>query len=190
MSASYAAENETVLEYRPGSPERAMLKRLHHILTAVAEPRIGGRRIAGMGVHDGQDAQLPTGGQLVMHEVHRPDLVGMCGIGSVFPKLGFHPSLGRLVPQLQAQLVVKPAGSLHVDRPAFPLQQDMYTPIAIPDPRRADLLDPELEIGLLAALGLVGVEGTIDPQDVAGPTHRHLPDLPHLIHKLAPASRP
>jgi hypothetical protein len=66
----------------------------------------------------------------------------------------------------------------------------MYTPIPIANPDLADLFDPELEIGLLAALGLVGVEGAINPQGIAGPTHRHLPDLPNLIHKLAPASRP
>lgn len=143
-----------------------------------------------MGIDDGQDAQFPTGGQLVMHEVHRPDLVGMGGIRSVLPEFGLHPSLRCFVPQLQPQLIVNPTGSLHVDWPSFPQQEDMHTPIPIADPGLADLLDPQLEIGLLAALGLVGVEGAVNPQGFAGPTYRYLPGLPHHIDKLAPAGRP
>lgn len=76
------------------------LKRLHGIFTTVAEPLIGGRRLAGMGIDDSQDAQLPAGGQLVMHEVHRPDMVGMGGIRSVLPELGLHPSLRCFVAQV------------------------------------------------------------------------------------------
>jgi hypothetical protein len=125
------------------------LKRLHNIVTTVAEPRIGGRRVAGMGIDDGQEAQFPDGGQLIVHKIHGPDLVGLGGIGSVIPKVGLDPTFGCLVPQLQPQLVVKPTGSLHVDRPGFPQQKDMHTPIPVANPGLADLLDPQLEIGLL-----------------------------------------
>jgi hypothetical protein len=65
----------------------------------------------------------------------------------------------------------------------------MYPPIPVSDPGLADLLDPELEIGLLTALRLVGVEGAIDPQGVTRPTHRDFPGFPHHIDKLAPAGR-
>jgi len=40
----------------------------------------------------------------------------------------------------------------------------MYAPVAVAHPRLADLLDPLLQSGLLAAPGLVGVEGTVDAQ--------------------------
>ncbi|MNL53591.1 hypothetical protein D3C87_1768530 [compost metagenome] len=80
-------------------------------------------------------------------------------------------------------------GRRHVDWRPFPLQEDMYRPIPVADQGLTDLLDPQLEVGLLAALGLVGIEGAINPQGFAGPTHRHLPGLPHHIDKLAPAGR-
>lgn len=103
-----------------------------------------------------------------MNKVHRPDLVGMGGISSVLTELGFDPSLGCFVPQLQPQLIVKPTCPLHVDWPSFPQQEDMHAPIAVADPDLADLLDPELEIGLLAAFWLIGVEGAVNPQGIAG----------------------
>ena len=65
----------------------------------------------------------------------------------------------------------------------------MHTPIPVANPGLADLLDPELEIGLLAALGLIGVDGAINPQRLAGPTHRDLPGLPHHVNKPAPTGR-
>ncbi len=65
---------------------------LHDIFTPLAEAR--------MGVDNSQDAQLTAVGQLVMHEVHGPNLVGMGGFRSVLPKLGFHRSLRGLVSQL------------------------------------------------------------------------------------------
>jgi len=65
----------------------------------------------------------------------------------------------------------------------------MHTPIPVSDPGLADLLNPELEIGLFAGLGLVGVEGAIKPQGFAGPPHRYLPGLRHHIDKLAPAGK-
>jgi 1-pyrroline-5-carboxylate dehydrogenase len=56
MPASYAAENETVLDYRPGSPERAALKAEIARMAAEVHPVplvIGGRRAAA-GDHDAQ----------------------------------------------------------------------------------------------------------------------------------------
>ena len=45
---------------------------MHDVFIPVAEPGIGRRRIARMGVDYGQDPQLPTRGQLVVHKVHAP----------------------------------------------------------------------------------------------------------------------
>ncbi len=110
-----------------------------------------------MRIDDGQNTQLPARGQLVMDKIHRPDLVRMRGIGSVFPELGLHPPFGRLVPQLKAQLVVKPACPLHVDRPALTQQKNVYTAISVAHARLADLLDPLLQRSLLTAPRLVCV---------------------------------
>ena len=142
-----------------------------------------------MGVDDGQDAQLPARGQLIVNEIHGLDLVRMCGIGSILPELGLHPPFGGLVAQLQAQLVVKPAGSLHVDRPSLTQQKDVHTPVAVANACLTDLLDPLLQRSLLATPGLVGVERAVDPQRMTRLADRHLPGLPDFIHKLASAGR-
>lgn len=53
------------------------LKRLHDILSFVAEPRVSGRRETGIGVNDRQNSEFASSCQLVMNEVHRPDLIGV-----------------------------------------------------------------------------------------------------------------
>ncbi len=66
----------------------------------------------------------------------------------------------------------------------------MDAPVAVADPRLADLSDSQLEIGLLAMLGLVSVEGAIDLQSRTGLADRYLPGLSHLIDKPTFAGRP
>ena len=85
------------------------------IEVAVGELGIGRPAEPGMGIHDGQETQLLGQGELVVHEVHRIDIVRPNGLLAVIPKLGLHPPLRMLVPELQAQLIVYPADPLHVD---------------------------------------------------------------------------
>ena len=118
------------------------LMRLHYIFTSVAEPRIGRGCVARMGIDNGQNTQLSARRQLVVDKVHCPDLVRMRGIGSILPELGLHMPFGRLVAQLQAQLFVKSACPLHVDRPSLTQQKDVDAPLAVTHPRLADLPDP------------------------------------------------
>jgi len=89
---------------RPGISDLSAypLERLNDILTAIGEPRISRRAVARMRVHHRQNAQLRSQGELVVDEVHRPDLIGTDRIPAVLAKLGFHPPLGMLVAQLQA----------------------------------------------------------------------------------------
>ena len=86
-------------------------ERLHHVLAAIAEPRIEHRREARERVDDRQHADLRARRELVVDEVHRPDLV-RADVASlaIVPQLRLHPPLRRLVPQLQAQLAVNPMG--------------------------------------------------------------------------------
>jgi hypothetical protein len=66
----------------------------------------------------------------------------------------------------------------------------VHTPIAIPDTRLTDLLDPLLEIGLAAALGLVDIKRSIDPEGRTGAPDRNLPVAPKLVDKFTLAGRP
>jgi transcriptional regulator with XRE-family HTH domain len=127
---------------------------------------------------------------LQTHEVHRPDLVRFRRLGAVVAQLGFHSALRHLVPELQAHLFVKPIDSFGVHIPALASQQHMHPAVAVAHARLADLFDPQLQSGLLAALALVVVERPVDPQRIACLADRYLPGLPHLIDEGSLASRP
>jgi len=131
------------------------LKGLNNVLTAVAEAWIEHRREPRERVDYRQNADLATRCQLVMDEVHGPNIIHAGGRAAVFPQLRLHPALGRLVAELEAQLVVNPVGSLHVDLPAFTAKKNVDAAIAIADARLADLTDAGFDAGLLAAAGFV-----------------------------------
>jgi len=57
-------------------------------------------------VDHGQNPQLLARRQLVMNEVHRPDIVRPDGHGAVIAQLRLHPPLRRLVPELQPRVLV------------------------------------------------------------------------------------
>lgn len=78
-----------------------VFKRPDDILAAVGEARIGCGAEARMGVDHGQGTELPTGSQLIMNEVQRPDLVRSSRPLTIFTQLRLHTALGMLVSQLQ-----------------------------------------------------------------------------------------
>jgi hypothetical protein len=100
------------------------------------------------------------------------------------------PSLRRLVAQLQAQFVVNPMGLLQIDLPSLAPQKNMDAPIAVADPRGANLLDPGFKTGLLAATGFVMIAGPIEFQDAACSPDRYAPFATDRRRQLALASRP
>jgi hypothetical protein len=81
-------------------------------------------------------------------------------------------------------------GLLQIDLPSLATQQDMDAPVAIADPRGADLLDPSFEAGLLAATGFVMISRPIEFQDAARPPDRDAPIIANRRRQLALASRP
>jgi hypothetical protein len=86
-----------------------------------------------------------------------------------------HSSLRRLVAQLQAQFVVNAMGLLQIDLPSLAAQKDMDPPVAVTDPRGANLVDPCFQAGLLAAARFVVIGGPIEFQHAARPPDRHAP---------------
>lgn len=85
-----------------------------------------------------------------MNEVHRPDIVRPRRRRTIVAQLRLDPSLGRLVPELQPQLIVNPVRSLDVDVEPLTLEHDMHTPIAVSDARLANRLDAGFDPGLVA----------------------------------------
>lgn len=163
---------------------------LNHILALLIEARIDRRREAGEGVDDRQNPDLTARCQLVMGEIHSPDMVRMCRPGAVSAQLCLDPALGNLVAQLRVHLLVKAIDSLRIDGPAVTLQQDVNTTVAIPHPCLAYIPDLQLQFGLLATLGLVDIKSPIDLQHGASAAHRNLPVCLDRVDKLAFAGRP
>src|SRR6056297_2016289 len=124
-----------------------------------------------------------------MHEVHGPDLVRTCGLLAVLAELRLHAPLRVFVPELQAQLIVNPAGLLHVDLPAFPAQQHMHTAVAIAHSCFGNLLDPSFDGRLVGAPGLVVERGGIKPKGPTSPPDRYAPIDAHPANQLAHPSR-
>jgi len=137
---------------------------LDHILAAVTEACINCWREAREGIDDCQHPDLAARRQLVVHEVHGPDMVGMGRFRAIGPQLRLDPTLGYLIAELEVHLLVKTIDSLRVNRPAVTLEQHVHTTVAIAYPCLADVLDPQLQFGLLAAPGLVDVQRPIDLQ--------------------------
>lgn len=92
-------------------------------------------------LNDGQNPDLSPRCQLVIHEVHRPDIVRLDSFRTTLPKLRFQPPLRRLVPELHAQLLVNAIGLLPINLPALALQQHVDTPISEPDTDLTNLFD-------------------------------------------------
>jgi len=84
--------------YLPADP----FEHLDNVDAAEGEARLQGRREARVRVDDSKHAKLLAGRQLVVHEVHRPRLVRSRGWPAIVTELGFDPTLGRFVAQLQA----------------------------------------------------------------------------------------
>src|SRR4029077_16981540 len=81
-------------------------------------------------------------------------------------------------------------GLLQIDLPSLATQKDMDAPVAIADPRGADLLDPGFEAGLLPAGRFVMISRPIQFQDAARPSDRYIPFITNRPRQLALASRP
>lgn len=125
-----------------------------------------------------------------MNEIHRQDMVGMGRLRAVSPQLRLDPALGNLVAKLEVHLLVTTIDSLRVYGPAFTLDEDMHTPVAVAYPRLADILDLQLQLGLLATPGLADIERPVDFQHRAYTPDRNLPVRLDHVDKLALTGRP
>ena len=97
---------------------RIISKRANNIGGPEGEPRLEGRREARERIDDRQDPDLAPRGELVVYEVHRPRLVRLDRRTTTLPQLRLHAPLGRLVAQLQAQLLVALIYRVH-DEPSL-----------------------------------------------------------------------
>lgn len=74
------------------------------------------------------------------------------------------------------------------DQPSPP-QQYVDSPVTVAHPGLADAFDAMLEVGLVAALRLIDVKCTINPEGRAGTPDRDLPVAAQLVDKFALAAR-
>lgn len=141
-------------------------------------------------IDDGQDPQFLACRKLVMNEVHRPNIVRPDRFGTVVTQLRLHPPLGCSVPELNAQLTQNSIDFLDVHAPAFAVEQDIDTPIALADARLTYLLVPLGNGSLIGAAGLVVERRAVEPDDPTIRPDRHRPIAAHPINQFAHATGP
>ena len=151
------------------------IKGFDNVCGLVGEAGIQGRREPAEGVDDRQNADLAPVEQLIVLEVHSPDVVGPGGGLTVLAQLCFDLALGRLVAHLQAQLLVKPIYFLAIDRPSLAFEQYRDPPVAVANPRLGDLFDPLLQGDRIGPLALVVIAGSFRLERPAGAPDADLP---------------
>src|SRR5690606_1981275 len=147
-----------------------------------------------------QHPHLASGGELVVHEVHSPNIVRTDSLSTVLAQLRLHPPLRSLVPELHAQLLVNPIGLLLVDCPSLPPQQDVHAPVAEAHAGLANLFNPLFQSGLAGPARLVSISfrvkldrrtGTADrdgPFDTQRVDQRSLPARPQSFRLITSCS--
>ena len=165
-------------------------KHLHDVRRPEAEPRHDGRREPTEGVYNRQDAQLRPRRELVMDEVHGPNLIRTRRRAASFSQLRLHPTLRRFVSQLQPHFPVKPVYPLRIHVPALPAEQHMDAAIAVTHPRLGDLLHPLLQVGLIRATPTIVVARPLRPKHSTGPPDADLPCAPDGVDGLSAPVRP
>ncbi len=149
-----------------------------------------GRRVAREGVDHRQHPYLAAGGELVVHEVHGPDIVRADSLSTLLAQPRLPPPLRRLVSQLHAQLLVEPVGLLPIDGPALPPQQDMHAPVAEAYAGLANLLDPLFQSGLTGTARLVPIRLRVKPDRRTGSADRYGPFGTQRVDQRSLPARP
>ena len=142
------------------------------------------------GINHCQNPDFAAGSQLVVYEVHRPDMVRMGRLRAVGSKLRLDPTLRNLVAELEVHLLVKTIDSLRINRPSITPEQDMDATITVAYARLADVPNLQLQFGLLATFGLVDIERPVNLQHRAYTPDRNLPVRLDCVDKPALAGRP
>jgi NAD(P)-dependent dehydrogenase (short-subunit alcohol dehydrogenase family) len=115
---------------------------------SMASPTICGVRLSkGCGSDSAIDPRQPSRHAEAAAGTHTCRDLGFGGRAPTEPRdlwrlpFGLHSSLRRLVAQLQVQFVVNAMGLLQTDLPSLAAQKEMDAPVAVANPRSANLLD-------------------------------------------------
>lgn len=107
---------------RPTTPFDDLLQRPDDACRGQREVNLHAERFAVEIVDDVEQPEVSPVPQLVMHEIHRPDLIGRCGNYQRFRLLPLQTLLG-FDPQVQLQLPVNPIDPLVIPAVALNVAQ-------------------------------------------------------------------
>ena len=116
-----------------------------------------------------KQAKAATIEQLIGDEVHVPALVGPDRPGRLTAYLAALMTAWRFYPHLPAFFDVEPIDQLVIHLPAFPLEQDVYSPITIPDACSSQVPQADPKFGPVVADTMVTLRGARLTQQSAGP---------------------
>ena len=137
-----------------------------HASRAQAGVGLQRQTLAGIRIHDAQDAHHPAGRQTVDDEVHRPLLIGSCQtrLNSAIA----HQTLALLAPHHQAFLHVQTIDQLHVHLLASTAQQRVQPTIAVARLLPCQLHQLASQLRVAVRPRLVPVARPLHAQQLAG----------------------
>ena len=90
---------------------------LDNIFAPIAEPRVHNWREPTEGIYNRQDADLGSGGELIMDKVHGPRLIDLSSVFPIISKLGLHPALRTVGGQMIHGIICFSASMLRNCKP-------------------------------------------------------------------------
>jgi hypothetical protein len=122
----------------------------------------------------GPHAQLATGRQLVVNEVHRPRLIRpRCHLPPL-AQLCLNPPSGRFVAQLQTEFAIQAIDPLRVHGPTLTAQRHVDATVAIAHTGGSNLLDAVGQLSLPGSTRAVVIGCPVDRQCTASTSNAHL----------------
>lgn len=125
-----------------------------------------------------------------MDGIHCPGFSRPGSLAKIVAKLRLHLSLGLLDPDLKAQLVVNPMGSLHTHLPGFAPKQNMHPSSSVSDAGLADIPNAGLNPCLFGEARNESGGRSIHREHPASLPDRCVPLMAKPIYQLALASGP
>lgn len=162
----------TANHLRPAAPDHALCQRTHYALRRQREVHLDAQSPAVEVVDHVEQPDAATVLQLVVHEVHRPDLIAVLGHRQ---RLGLvsHQALARFDAQVQLHLPVNPVHALVIPGEVTHIAQvqeaQSKAPVAVvvgqAQQPLGNLIVLDVAPGLVAVAGLADLEGLASRPD-------------------------
>src|SRR5690606_7632302 len=176
---------------RFSAPVNDLFKRTYHPFRRQREVHLNTQRLAIEVIYHVQQPDASAVDELVVHEIHRPDLVYRSRHHQRLRCLPYEP-LARLDTQIQFQLAIDPVDALVVPAEAFKVTQVQKAQTESPAPMVIGYSQQPVSnlVVFGVVLGHVSVTRLANLEGITGQTHRDTSLMHRMLGHLATTRRP